>query len=200
MDLEKHWDNIFNTSNEDILGWFEKDFTQTKKFLEKIENIEYSTVFVSGAGVSKITDILAKREAKTILNDISKEALKTLESRIQNLNVEYFLHDISKPFEKECDLWMDRAVLHFLIEEEHIQQYFKNLKNSLSKNGYVLFAQYTKGTATKCATLPLHQYSIEEFQSRLGDEFSLICSENYEYTMPNGSDRLYIYALFKRDS
>ncbi len=200
MDLEKHWDTIFSTSNDDVLGWFEKDFSQTKKFLEKVENLEEATVFVSGAGVSRVTDELAKRAGKTILNDISKEALNSLRNRISNDKVEYFLHDISKPFEKSCNLWMDRAVLHFLTDEKDIQEYFKSLKKSLLKNGYVLFAQYTQGTATKCATLPLHQYSIEEFKERLGNDFELVCSEDYNYTMPNGNNRLYIYALFKKNS
>lgn len=199
MEKQEHWDNIFNTQCEEILGWFEKDFSQTQKYLEKIENLSDKDIFVSGVGTSKIADILASRKGKTVLNDISQEALDILKQRIENKNVEFFHHDISKPFKKECDVWIDRAVLHFLIDEEDIKNYFESLKQSLRKDGIVLFAQYTKGTAKKCANLPLKQYGLDEFNSYLGKSFKLLESETFEFTMPSLKTREFIYALYKRE-
>jgi len=198
MKNEKHWDNIFVSKCEEILGWFEKDFSQTLKYLEKIENLNTKDIFVSGVGTSKIADKLALRDGKTVLNDISLEALNILKQRIKSKNVEFFHHDISIIFKKECDVWIDRAVLHFLIDEEDIKNYFKSLKQSLRKDGFLLFAQYTKGTAKKCANLPLKQYDLKEFNSYLGKSFKLIESETFEFTMPSLEKRDFIYALFKK--
>lgn len=198
MKKQEHWDKIFNTQCEEILGWFEKDFSQTLKYLEKIEKLNSKDVFVSGVGTSKIADILALREGKTVLNDISLEALNILKKRIKRENVEFFHFDISKPFKKECDVWIDRAVLHFLIEEEEIINYFKSLKQSLRKDGLILFAQYTKGTAEKCASLPLKQYDIEEFNLYLDKGFKLLESETFEFSMPSLDKREFIYALYKK--
>ena len=198
MKNEKHWDNIFISKCEEILGWFEKDFSQTLKYLEKIENLNNKDVFISGVGTSKIADKLALRDGKTVLNDISLEALNILKQRIKSKNVEFFHHDISKSFKKECDVWIDRAVLHFLIDEKDIENYFISLKQSLRKDGFLLLAQYTKGTALECANLPLKQYDLKEFSSHLGKSFKLLESETFEFTMPSLEKRDFIYALFKK--
>lgn len=200
METQNHWNNIFKNVEASQQGWYEKEFSQTLKFLEKIEELETKDIFVCGVGTSKIADILVKRFGKTILNDISDEALNILRERIKENNVEFFNYDVSKSFQKKCDIWFDRAVLHFLIEENEKKRYFENLKNSLVTNGYVLFSEFAKQDVTKCANLPLYQYSVDEFSSRLGKDFKLVKDEFFEYTMPWGDTRIYLYALFKKIS
>ncbi|TLP38615.1 class I SAM-dependent methyltransferase [Arcobacter arenosus] len=135
-----------------------------------------------------------------MLNDISPQALETLKNRIEEKNVEFFEYDVSKTFQKKCDVWFDRAVLHFLLSEEEKNIYFENLKNSLSKGGYVLFSEFAKQDVKYCANLPLEHYNVEKFSSLLGDGFKLIDNEVFEYTMPWEDTRLYLYVLFKRIS
>jgi len=96
------------------------------------------------------------------------------------------------------DIWIDRAVLHFLREEEHIQGYFNNLVSALKPGGHALFAEFSTAGAPKCAGLELHRYCIEELSARLGSHFKLISFFDHIYINPDGAARPYIYALFKR--
>lgn len=137
------------------------------------------------------------------MNDISDEALGQLKKRIGHEQDQLFWlhHDISRPLPKglpPADIWVDRAVLRFLLDEEQIEGYFRNLLFTLRQGGFVLLAEFSTVGAPKCAGLDLHRYSIEEMTNRLGEEFDLIKHEDYEFINPFGEPRPYVYALYKR--
>jgi hypothetical protein len=198
----KHWNAIFSSKADPELGWYEKDVSQTLKFLDQIPQSESTTVFIPGAGTSVLVDELLGRGHQIVLNDISDEALSKLRNRIgTNNRLTWLHHDISKPLPDDIyqtDIWIDRAVLHFLLEEEDIQGYFDNLRSVVNKGGYVLLAQFSTAGAPKCAGLELHRYSIEEMTMRIGVKFELVNYEYYTYINPLGDPRLYVYALYKK--
>lgn len=198
----EHWNAIFSTKADPELGWYEKDVSQTLKFIDQIPQVESATVFLPGAGTSVLVDELLERRYKLILNDISDEALNKLRTRIgTNNKLTWLHHDISKPLPEGtplADIWIDRAVLHFLLEEVDIQGYFVNLQSAIKPGGYALLAEFSTMGARKCAGLELHRYSIEELTRRMGSEFELVKHEDYTYINPVGDPRPYIYALYQK--
>jgi len=202
--LNEHWNAIFSNKSDSELGWYENDVSQSLKFLEQILLSKSTTIFLPGAGTSVLVDELLARGHKLILNDISDEALNKLRNRIgTNNRLTWLHHNISKPLPDDipqAHIWIDRAVLHFLLEEADIQGYFSNLKSAINPGGYVLLAEFSTMGAPKCAGLELHRYSIEEMTRRMGSEFELIKHEEYTYINPFGDPRPYIYALYKKSS
>lgn len=197
----EHWDAVFSEEDDQDLGWYEHDVSQTLKFLKNIELNCASQLFLAGAGTSSLVDELLATGSHLILNDISAQALAKLQARIGEGRYQILQHDLSTPLlqVQPVDLWLDRAVLHFLLAESAITQYFANLKSSVKRNGYVLLAEFSKVGAGKCAGLPVHQYCTAEMQARLGEAFTLIAAEDYLFVNPHGQKRPYIYALFQRD-
>ncbi|MCP4270469.1 MAG: methyltransferase domain-containing protein [Gammaproteobacteria bacterium] len=210
----EHWDTIFEGSDDYCLGWYEKDSSPTLKLLADVPTQQDSTIFVVGVGTSELVEDLLVQPVQLILNDISSVALNRVKKRltVKADTVQWLCQDISQPlttlsFEKQpekpvpmIDIWVDRAVLHFLNKDEAITGYFENLKTYLKKGGYALFAEFSKSGASKCAGLPVHRYSAEEISTRLGSSFCLEQSFHYNYTSPAGHPRPYIYCLFKRVS
>ena len=96
------------------------------------------------------------------------------------------------------DIWIDRAVLHFLLEEADIQGYFTNLHSAIHAGGYVLLAEFSVAGAPTCAGLDLHRYSVEEMTERMGTDFELVKHEDYTFITPFGDLRPYIYALYSK--
>ncbi len=200
----QHWNAIFSRKTDPELGWYENDASQTLKFLNEIPDIGDATLFLAGAGTSVLVDALLPRCSHIVLNDISDVALKKLGKRIgtNEGKVSWLHHDISKPLPTGtpvANVWIDRAVLHFLIEERDIQCYFDNLRSGLSDEGYALLAEFSSDGAPKCAGLDLHRYSVEEMTERIGPGFTLMNEERYSFTNPFGDPRPYIYALYKRN-
>ncbi|MDQ6953703.1 MAG: class I SAM-dependent methyltransferase [Mariprofundaceae bacterium] len=199
----QHWDTIFSTKTDSELGWYESDISQTLKFLNLIPQRENTTIFLPSAGTSLLVDELLVREHELILNDISDEALNKLKSRIGvSDRLTWLHHDISKPLPNDTpqvNIWIDRAVLHFLLEDADIQSYFDNLRLIVRPMGYVLLAEFSVTGVPKCAGLELHRYSVEEMTERMGKEFELIKHEDYIFINPIGDPRPYTYALYQRN-
>lgn len=194
-----HWNSIFNEKSCSELGWYEQNSSQTLKFFSTLD-LSGKTVFIPGAGTSNLVEQLEQRGCFLVLNDISQKALNKLKERVGTANKTFLCADVSQPFSKDIsvDLWIDRAVLHFLLSEQEINQYFDHLKSCVKLGGFVLLAQFSTSGAKKCAGLDLHQYSQGELVQRLGEHFELISCENYLFKTPTNLERPYIYAFFKR--
>ena len=72
----KHWDTIFARTEDDQLGWYEKEASATLKLLEKIHGWENASIFLPGAGTSGLIDELHAKGARLVLNDISSATLE----------------------------------------------------------------------------------------------------------------------------
>ena len=139
------------------------------------------------------------------INDISKSALDKLKYSINNTDgLSFVVDDLTNPTDllnlKMVDLWHDRAVLHFFLDQIQQDNYFNLLKSKVKDGGYVIFSEFAIGGAKKCCGLDILNYNEEMLLDRLGNDFALIESFNYLYIHPsNGNTRKYIYTLFKRE-
>jgi hypothetical protein len=200
----KHWDKIFSKTEDAKLGWYENDTSQTFKLLDEIPDLEKATAFLPGAGTSILIEDLIPRVRKLFLNDISNEALNRVMKRLKEDSgkIEWVYQDIAQPIKEpipEVDIWIDRAVLHFLTNKDDIKGYFENVKSTLKIGGQAIFAEFSMIGAKKCAGLKLHRYSIEELSKNLGPSFRIVTHFDYTYVNPFGDPRPYVYALYKRE-
>lgn len=176
IDYTKHWEDVYQTKEDEQLGWFE-DFPETTlQLIEKCHLNPDATILNVGAGTTTLIDALLERGFTNIIaNDLSKVALQKLEKRILK-NYDFRLNciadDLTKPKAllqlQNIDLWIDRAVLHFFLLEEEQKTYFNVIKKVVSKGGYVLIAVFSLDGAEKCSGLSLQRYNAEMLQNHLG--------------------------------
>ena len=205
LDLKKHWNEIYQSKSDSELGWYESDGSTTLEFLQGI-SLEGKKIFLPGAGTTKLIPQLLEDNSQIIASDISDAALTQISQQWPELNREphqVFQLDLGSELNSaknqipKVDIWIDRAVLHFLTEDQQVKNYFQRLKNSCSSGSYVLLAEFAYGGALKCATLPVRHYSTKDYQRELGLEFKLIKEMPYTFINPRGEDRLYQFALFQ---
>lgn len=200
--LNEHWNEIFKKTDDNKLGWHENDFSQTLKFLNLIPEWKSSKIFIPGVGTSGLIDILSKSGVTLVLNDLSAEAIEKAKSKCcyKTDNNKWLCQDISEPLPPELndiDIWIDRAVLHFLTDDSSIERYFKNVSAAVKAGGYAIFAEFSKKGAVKCAGLDVRRYDVCDLEKNLS-AFKLIANEEYTFINPKGDPRPYIYTLFKR--
>ncbi|NOX17484.1 MAG: class I SAM-dependent methyltransferase [Chlorobi bacterium] len=205
INYKEHWDKTYSNSPEEKLGWYETDLKPTLEMIDKTGLPKTARILNIGAGSSTLIDELLNLEYSNVLaTDISKVSLDKLKARLgdESRRVEWIVDDLTKPILlgaiQPVDLWIDRAVLHFLTEREDQDIYFTLLKQILKQDGFVLLAEFNLEGAEKCAGLSVHRYNEEMLAARLGNDFKIIHSFNHIYTMPSGAVRPYIYVLFKR--
>lgn len=205
FDLKKHWNNAYLSKDVKSLGWYEDDVSATLKLIDKTRVSEEASILNVGAGSTTLVDkLLQKGFTNIIASDLSEVSLNSLKKRLgdNSSKVEWVVDDLTqstKLFEFEpIDLWVDRAVLHFFIEEKDRSAYFDLLQKLIKPNGFAIFAEFRLSGASKCSGLDVCRYSNNMLLDSLGNSFELIDTFDYTYKMPSGDSRPYIYSLFKR--
>lgn len=204
-DFKNHWDTAYLKNSIEDLGWYEDDPKASLELINKCNLSKNSMIFNAGAGATKLIQKLKDMEYHNIcINDISKSALDKLKYSINNIDrLSFVVDDLTNPTDllnlKMVDLWHDRAVLHFFVQQTQQDNYFNLLKSKVKDGGYVIFSEFAIDGAKKCCGLDILNYNEEMLLDRLGNDFALIQSFNHLYIHPsNGNTRKYIYTLFKR--
>jgi len=205
--LKKHWNSAYSVNDITQLGWYEEDPKPSLQLIQNCKLPKDARILNVGVGTSTLIDELLNFGYKNIIaSDLSSAALDKLQLRLgsKKNSVHWVVDDLTNPrlLSKidPVDLWHDRAVLHFFTNEEEQNTYFSLLKKIIKPNGYVLISVFNSEGATKCSGLNVHRYDKGLLMDKLGADFKLMEYFNYNYTMPSGDTRPYIYTLFKRES
>jgi 2-polyprenyl-3-methyl-5-hydroxy-6-metoxy-1,4-benzoquinol methylase len=206
VNLVEHWDHIYSSEPVQRLGWYETKPGPSLKLLERCGLDAEDPVLDVGAGASTFVDCLLEEGFQHIYAvDISGTALDKLKTRLgeEKANrVSWIVDDVTQPTRLEqlngIALWHDRALLHFLTEEEHRQTYLRTLVKAVRPGGYVIIAAFSLQGAKKCSGLEVRNYDQNLLAEFLGESFDLKEWFDYLYTMPSGNLRPYIYTLFQK--
>ena len=202
--FEKHWDNAYQKTSVDSLGWYEEDPIPSMDLISECNLPKEALIF--NAGVATLIELLLNEgHTNIVVNDIAASALEELKNNLseqRHSQVKFILDDLTNPTEllnlKNVDLWHDRAVLHFFTTQQQQKAYFDLIRKVLKPKGYVILAEFNLEGAKKCSGLAVFNYNEAMLQERLGADFKLLKSFNYTYTQPSGNTREYVYTLFQR--
>ncbi len=204
--MKQHWDEIYEALDVDELTWYEEIPEPSIKLLSKCNIKKDDSVLDVGAGASTFIDYLIGQGFKNIIaTDISEIALNKLKERLgkeKSSMVRWIVDDITQPVHvqnlRDITVWHDRAVLHFLLEENQQNMYLSTLKKVIKKGGYVIIATFSLKGAKKCSGLDVKNYDQNMLAEFLGKDFSLLEYFDYTFHMPSGEPRPYIYTLFHK--
>lgn len=155
-----------------------------------------------GGGSSLLCDALIGRGYRDVtVVDISGAALAHVEARLRG-NAELVtliegdigtLHS-DRPF----DLWHDRAVFHFLVEDDERDRYVGAIESNLAGRGYVVMATFGLEGPDMCSGLPVRRYGRESLAAALGSRFQPVTFQEELHVTPAGGTQRFLYGLFKR--
>ena len=206
LNKKKHWEKVYSKTDDKQLGWFQKTALPSLQLIEKT-GIDLDELIVDvGSGASVLIDELVSLNYQNIIaTDISETALNISKKRLnkeESDKVSWIVDDFSNPTSlnkiKNVAIWHDRAVLHFFTTKKDQQTYLKLLNNCVKKEKHVIIAAFNFDSVDKCSGLPVEKYNKEKLQEFLGKDYKLLDSFNYEYTMPSGATRPYVYTLFQK--
>lgn len=204
--LKEHWNKKYSDEPASQLGWYESRSFPSIQLIGNCELPKHSSILDVGSGVSTLISNLLELGYHNLyavdISDVALEKAKTLLHKVQATQVHWVVDDITKPSAllkiEDIAVWHDRAVFHFLTEEQHRQTYHSLLQKIVMPGGFVIMATFAIGGATKCSGLPVQRYSVESLCEFLGDGFRLVESLDYTYQMPSGDLRPYVYTRFQK--
>ena len=202
---QNHWENVYQTKEADQVSWYQSQNDQLLDILKSLAIKADQPIIDVGSGASILIDQLIEAGYSNLyVLDLSKTALETTQLRLTDKGLKTDsinwivgdICDVSLPVQS-FDLWHDRAVFHFMTTDTQQANYLENLKGALKRGGYLVMSIFAEDGPTQCSGLPIQRYSIEQLQTRLGSDFTLVNFQKDLHRTPWNSEQKFLTSIWK---
>jgi len=197
MSLADHWNDRYENKPASKLSWFQESSPEVEFVTD---NVGKATPIIDiGGGLSPFVHELIDLEFTDLsVLDISAFALSEGERKAEGRKVEWIQSDITQWTPKRMyGLWHDRAVYHFLTENNDQQRYFLMAAEALVPGGYLVLGTFSQDGPESCSGLPVARHGIADLTAALASDFTVIDSKIQEHVTPIGDvqEFAWIYAV-----
>jgi trans-aconitate methyltransferase len=186
----RHWDEAYASRGVEGVSWFEPEPRTSLELIEALGVASDAAVLDVGAGASLLADRLVERGLTDVtVVDVSAVVLERVRARLPSTTPVRLVHvDLLtwRP-ERLYDLWHDRAVLHFLVDEDARAAYLRTLRAALAPGAAVVVGTFAPDAPDRCSGLPVRRYSTNDLVEVLGTEFELVEARREEHVTPRGT-------------
>ena len=197
--LKLHWEKIYDEKNEDEVSWFQKETNESTKMIQSA-GIENPKIIDVGSGRSKLLKNLIEIGYNHLTYlDISESALEKSKEFLgeQSNKVRWISKDIlSFMTDEKFDIWHDRAVFHFLNEENLIRKYIEIVEKNISESGHLIIGTFSENGPLKCSGLEVRRYSEKVIEKLFNRSFKLIDSFYYDHVTPFNTTQNFLFSHF----
>lgn len=200
---KQHWEDVYSTKATDSVSWYQAHASVSLALIADALPDRRSAVLDVGGGASiLVNDLLAIGFSDVSVLDLSGEALAIARARLGDKagGLRWYEGDVTKidlPA-ASADLWHDRAVFHFLVEESDRKAYFEQLAKVLRPGGHVIMATFAEDGPTKCSGLPVRRYSVQQLQAEFGPAYELLSHTDEQHVTPSGNVQHFVYCHFRQ--
>lgn len=199
---KSHWENVFATKNPNEVSWTQIYPKTAMGYLEGLKLPKTANIIDVGGGDSNLVDALLENGYENIwVLDISEFALEKAKKRLGNKaeKVHWIVSDITEfSTDIKFDFWNDRAVFHFLTEQESIHKYISIVTNAMADNGNFLLGTFSENGPLKCSGLEIKQYSEIYMKQTFKQGFETIKCFTENHTTPFNTVQNFQFCGFKK--
>lgn len=202
MTERDHWEGIYTTRLPEDVGWYEPDPVTSRRLIAEAVARGARSVIDIGGGASYLVDHLLDLGIDRIgVLDISAAGLAVARTRLGDraTQVDWIVGDVTGLDDiGYFDIWHDRAVFHFLLEEEQRRRYARLAARTITPGGTAIVATFAPEGPERCSGLPVRRYDAEQLARECGPLFRLDSSQRHLHTTPRGVPQQFMYATFSR--
>jgi SAM-dependent methyltransferase len=186
-----HWDDRYGSIGEMSVSWFEETPTVSLTLFDELGVTQRDAVLDIGGGASRLVDHLLERGHREVaVLDVSSVALQEARRRLGDPEgVEWIERDllIWEP-PRRWAVWHDRAVLHFLVDDDDRASYVGVLRHALEPGGAFVIGVFAEDGPTECSGLPVRRSTADELVDLLGD-VEVVAQLRHVHRTPGGVDQ-----------
>lgn len=193
-----HWESVYQTKDFDSVSWYAPHLNESLELIQKLAPSKIASIIDVGGGESTLTDDLIELGYKNLsVLDISSHAIDFTKKRLGEKSslVSWHVGDVTNialPLQ-QYDIWHDRAVFHFLTDEQSRHDYVTQVRKSVKKGGYVIMATFGSEGPLKCSGLDVVRYDTEKLHNEFGDDFKLLGSDTTTHETPFNTTQQFLY-------
>jgi SAM-dependent methyltransferase len=197
-----HWDSVYAGRDPEALSWFEAMPGLSAELIAA--HAPPGAAVDVGAGASRVVDHLLEAGFGPVTAvDLSNEGLDVSRKRLgaRADEVEWAVGDVTDWWPKHgYALWHDRAVFHFLTDEEDVGAYLAVLDHAVAPGGVAIIATFAEDGPEKCSGLPVQRYSPEDLaamiEAHLPGQFTPVESRRHVHVTPAGREQRFQFSVF----
>ena len=159
---------------------------------------------VGGGASTLVDDLLARGYRNVTVLDLSEAAIAQAKSRLgpNAAAVSWLVGDITEVGlpEHHYDFWHDRAVFHFLTDEDLRHRYVSAVRHALKPGGHIVVATFGPEGPERCSGLPVVRYSPEGIHDQFGGQFMKVGDDSEVHHTPGGSEQEFVYCYCRLTS
>lgn len=198
MRTREHWEAVYESKDPSQVSWYRPHLEHSLRFIEAAGLDRDAAVIDIGGGASTLVDDLVARGYRNVsVLDVSPKALETAQARLGERApaVHWVVADITQAElpSRAYDFWHDRAVFHFLRDEDERRRYVSAVRRSVKPGGHILVATFGPEGPTRCSGLDVRRYGPEELHAEFGGGFEKIESLTETHSTPWGAEQQFVY-------
>ena len=200
MDNKKHWENIYQKKEIDGVSWYQKVPIESLQLIKKYSLSNSDKIIDIGCGKSFLADNLLELNYTNIsLVDISSNALKEVNERLQNKSLNFIEIDILNfNSNDKYDIWHDRAVFHFITDREGIKKYISLCNEYINKEGILIIGTFAEDGPLKCSRLEIKRYSVDQISDLFEESFELVESFKMLHKTPFDTEQSFSFCVLRK--
>lgn len=189
-----HWQEIFGAKSDEETSWYEPTLSSLDLILSMSKPSD--AVIDIGAGRSHLlkelgqagyADLTALDLSAHALAEQARKGITTIESDICTW----------EPTRK-YGVWHDRAVLHFLVDDQDVTSYVRTLDRAVTDGGLVVISTFGVQGPESCSGLPVRRYSVEQLGELFGRKHEVLETSTYVHVTPWSSEQEFSRIVVRR--
>ena len=177
MSKKEHWDKIYSTKTLQEVSWYQPVPKISLELILSLKLSKDSPIIDVGGGDSFLVDsLIEKGYIDLTVLDISKVAIERAKNRLGKhaKKVNWIVSDITNFYpERKYSVWHDRAVFHFLRNEQEINSYLKSLNDGTDDNGKLVIGTFAENGPLRCCALDIKRYSFHDLENTFCNYFQI---------------------------
>lgn len=195
-----HWDSVYAAEGREHVSWYEETPAVSTE-LVLFAGLPRHVIDV-GTGTSTLPDALldAGVEHVTLL-DLSMSALALTSVRLDeraNRATTIVADVLTHSFDEQYDVWHDRAVFHFLVEDVQRSAYVAQVGAALAPGGLLVVGTYAEDGPDSSSGLPVRRYAADALASEFGEGFARLDSRRAEHHTPTDAIQPFTWVVLRR--
>ena len=195
------WEQAHHGKDVDAVSWWQSVPELSLDLVDRTGITRDEGVIDVGAGWSTLTDHLVERGFTDVSAvDLSRTALDTIRERLGDAGADVVLEVrdvLDLDMGRTYAVWHDRAVFHFLTEEDERDDYRASLARHVLPGGWAVVATFGPDGPTTCSGLPIVRYDHAGLAAEFPD-FDLVDTSGDDHETPWGTVQQFTAVLLRR--
>ena len=203
MENQSHWESVYQRKPADGVSWYRPHLERSLKIVEAAALPKGAHIVDVGGGASTLVDDLIDRGYTNVtVIDLSDHALEVARQHLgeRASGVQWIVGDatlLSLPA-GSVDFWHDRAVFHFLRDDDARRRYVDHAHHALRPGGTIVVATFGLDGPAQCSGLEVVRYDADGIHAAFGNDFERLSSDEETHLTPWGSEQQFVYCYCRR--